>query len=48
MKVEAASEYKEAIKISPSSAAAHNGVALVLDRQGLVERAALEYRCGES
>lgn len=42
--MEAASEYKEAIKINPQSAAAHNLLGLALDKQGLVEEAVLEYR----
>lgn len=42
--VEAASEYKEAMKINPQSAAVHNSLALTLDKEGLVEQAALEYR----
>jgi tetratricopeptide (TPR) repeat protein len=42
--MEAASEYKEAIKINPQAAAAHNLLGLALDKQGLVEEAILEYR----
>jgi Flp pilus assembly protein TadD len=42
--VEAATEYKQAIKIDPQSAAIHNLLGLALDKQGLVEQAVLEYR----
>lgn len=42
--VEAASEYKQAIKIDPQSAAAHNLLGMDLDKQGLVTQAVLEYR----
>jgi tetratricopeptide (TPR) repeat protein len=42
--VEAASQCKEAIKLNPQSAAAHNLLGLALDKQGLVEQAVVEYR----
>ena len=42
--VEAATEYKQAIKINPQSAAIHNLLGLALDKQGLLEQAVLEYR----
>jgi tetratricopeptide (TPR) repeat protein len=42
--VEAATEYKQAVKINPRSAAIHNLLGLALDKQSLVEQAVLEYR----
>jgi tetratricopeptide (TPR) repeat protein len=42
--VEAATEYRSAIRFEPQSAAAHNGLGLALDKQGLVDYAMTEYR----
>jgi len=42
--VKAGAEYKQAIKIDPQSAAAHNQLSLTLDKQGLREQASLNSR----
>src|SRR6202011_781939 len=42
--VEAASQYTEAIEMDPQSATARNDLALALDKEGLVQQAALKSR----